>query len=86
MKVLFYGNAQEKALGEKSADFGDVQSVGVLIDQLGERFGGDLKDYLLGENTCLLLVNGSGIATTGGLKTPISADDKIEILPFVQGG
>jgi molybdopterin converting factor small subunit len=57
-----------------------------LIDALGERFGDIFREFLLGEETCVFLVNGSGIVTTGGLNSPLQPGDKIEVLPFVDGG
>jgi len=86
MKVLFYSNAREYTSGEKSFEAEDTPCVRALIDLLGEHFGVKLKKFLLGDNTCFILVNGKGIMTTGGLDTPLHPDDKVEVLPLVGGG
>ena len=86
MKVLFYSNAREYTSGEKSFEAETTSSVKTLIDLLGKQYGEKFKTFLLGNNTCFILVNGKGIMTTGGLETPLHPDDKIEVLPLVGGG
>jgi molybdopterin converting factor small subunit len=86
MTVLFYGSVQEYTLGEKSLEVGGVQCVSALIDLLGERFGEDFKEFLLGDHTCFFLVNGNGIMTTGGLGTQLQSEDTVEVLPLVEAG
>jgi len=87
MTVKFYGSVQKHFSGDKlfHAESADSDLSG-LIDLLGERYGQPSKDFLYGENACLFLVNGSGIMSTGGLKTPLRAGDTVEILPFVDAG
>jgi len=86
MTVVFYGNVQEYTFEQKSLEAEGVACVRTLIDLLGERFGAPFKEFLLGDGTCFFLVNGNGIMTTGGLATPLHADDTVEVLPFVDGG
>ena len=86
MTVLFYGSVKDYTLGEKSFDAHGAQSVHMLIDMLGKRFGDSFSDFLLGDETCFFLVNGNSIIATGGLNTQLSSDDTVEILPFVDGG
>ncbi|MCL2563776.1 MAG: MoaD/ThiS family protein [Oscillospiraceae bacterium] len=86
MTVLFYGNVIDQAGGAQSVQVQDAASVRALIDALGNRFGQDFKAFLLGDETCLLLVNGKGIMATGGLDTQLEDGDKIEIVPFVVAG
>ena len=92
MSVFFLSSVREHAGGDKSyepdygSDAGQIRDLNGLIDALGRRYGEGFKDFMLGEGNCFFLVNGGGIAATGGLNTPLSAGDKVEILPFVQGG
>ena len=86
MTVLFYGNVQEYTSGEKSTEVEDAPNIRALIELLGRHFGAQFKEFLLGDDTCFFLVNGSGIMTTGGLRTPLRRDDTVEVLPFVNGG
>ena len=86
MKISFYSNIRDYTSGEKTFETEDTGCVSSLIDILGERFGEKLKNFLLGENNCFILVNGKGIMTTGGLATTLHPDDKIDVLPFVGGG
>ena len=86
MTVVFYGGVREYTSGEKSFEAEETQCVRTLIDLLAERFGEQFKEFLLGDETCVFLVNGNGVVTTGGLDTLLSPADKVEILPFVDGG
>ena len=90
MTVLFHGDVLDHTMGEKSIAMEGAQgvprSMRALIDMLGARFGEDFREFLLDDETCLFLVNGSGIMTTGGLSTPLASGDTIEVLPFVDGG
>jgi len=76
----------DHAGGESSFQSHGSERVRTLIDELGERFGQNFKAFLLGDETCLILVNGKGIMTTGGLDTELLPDDKVELLPFVEAG
>ena len=86
MTVYFFGSVLEYTGGEKSHDAGDSQDLNVLIEKLGIYYGEAFREYLLAEGTCFFLVNGKGIATTGGLKTRLEGGDKIEILPHIGAG
>jgi len=86
MTVLFYGSVIDHAGGNQSFQFQGCESVRVLINELGRSFGERFKAFLLGDETCLFLVNGRGIITTGGLDTKLEPTDKIEILPFIEAG
>jgi len=86
MKVLFYGNVLEHTKNEKSYDTEDCSNMLELINELGVHYGGSLKDFLSGEETCFFLVNGKGIMMTGGFNTKLLSNDKIEVLPFTEAG
>jgi len=86
MIVLFYGNLLNYTNGEKSFDVIDCSNIRELINKLGEHFGEHLKKYLLGDETCFFLVNGTGLMMTGGLDTKLQPGDKIEVLPFADAG
>jgi len=86
MAVSFFGSVQKYTEGEKSFDAGEAPDIRALISRLGERFGDPFRDFLLGDGTCFFLVNGKSILHTGGLNTPLQPGDKIEVLPFVDGG
>ena len=86
MTVLFHANIQEYTSGEPSYESEGSRNVRGLIDELGERYGIDFRDFLIGDQTCFILVNGNGLMLTGGYDTPLSSGDTVEILPFVTGG
>jgi len=86
MTVWFYGNALDYVNGKQSFEAQNSTSVRELIDELGGRFGEKFKEFLLGEGTCLFLVNGKGLMLTGGLDTRLQHGDQIEVLPFVVAG
>jgi len=87
MKVLFYSNVLEYTNGENfyepSSNCSNIQE---LVRKLEERYGERFRMFLLGEETCFFLVNGSGIMMTGGLNTKLTQGDKIEVLPFTEAG
>ena len=86
MTVHFYANVQEFTQGQKSLEITEAENLHALIEVLGKHFSEDFKTFLLADKTCFFLVNGNGIMSTGGLKTPLRPDDKIEVLPFADGG
>jgi len=86
MTVIFHGSVQEHTSGVELFQVDNAANVRALIFLLGERFGEEFKDYLLGDDTCFFLVNGTGIMTTGGLQTPLHEGDTVEVLPLVGGG
>ena len=86
MTVLFHGSVKDHTSDVKSLEIENIQSVCALIDFLGGQFGGEFKEFLLGDKTCFFLVNGGGIMRTGGLDTPLGSGDTVEVLPFVDGG
>ena len=90
MNVSFCGNVREYTNGEKSYELpeacGDCLSVRDLAGKLGDHFGERFREFLLGGETCFFLINGKGIMMSGGLDTKIHPGDKIDVLPFIQGG
>jgi len=86
MKVLFYSNLLEYTSGEKSYEIEGCARVRELIGAVSDHYGEKLKEFLLRDDTCLLLVNGKGIMMTGGLDTKLSENDTIEILTLAEAG
>ena len=86
MKVIFHGSVREYTGGTKNFEAEAPLNLRTLIAVLGEQFGGQFKDFLLGDNTCFFLVNGTGIMTTGGLNTTLKPVDIVDVLPFVDAG
>ena len=86
MQILFYGNVLEYSKNEKSFYIENCKNIRELINILGDHYGNQLKEFLLGEETCFFLINGKGIIMTGGLDTKLQSDDKIEVLPFAEAG
>jgi len=86
MKVLFHGSVKDHTSGDNALELSGARSLRILIDELGQHFGEEFRQFLLGDETCFFLVNGSGIMTTGGLDTPLNDGDTVEVLPYVDGG
>ena len=84
--VLFYGSVIDHAGGQQSFRLQGSETVRDLIDELGHHFGQKFKAFLLRDETCLLLVNGKGIMTAGGIDTKLEPEDKVEVLPFIDAG
>jgi len=88
MTVNFYGRIKEYTNGE-SVYIPSIKTNSTLreiLDELSSCFGNSFSNFISSNETCLFLVNGKGIAHTGGLDTPVGTGDKIEILPFVEAG
>ncbi|MCL2856269.1 MAG: MoaD/ThiS family protein [Oscillospiraceae bacterium] len=86
MTVLFYGSVIDHAGEQQSFRLQGSETVRDLIDALGHHFGQKFKAFLLGDETCLFLINGKGIMTARGLDTKLEPEDKVEILPFIDAG
>jgi len=86
MTISFHGNALKFTNGDRKLEIEQSANLSELIDALGERYGTLLKEHLLGHETCLILVNGKGTQSTGGLSTVLNGDDNVDILPFVGAG
>jgi len=86
VKVLFHGSVQELTHGEPSHETAEVRDVRGLIDELGESFGAAFREFLVGDQTCFILVNGNGLMMTGGYDTPLHNGDTVDILPFITEG
>jgi len=86
LKIIFYGSVLDYTNSEKSYEAKDSTSIRELIEELGSKYGADFKTFLLGEETCFFIVNGTGIMMTGGLDTKLFPQDKIEALPFAEAG
>jgi len=88
MIVTFYGRITECTNGEKEfiPEPGVFSTLRGLLDELGSRYGEGFESLVNGNDTCLILVNGNGVAYSGGLDSPIGQDDKVDILPFVDAG
>ena len=86
MTVVFYGKVIEYTNGETSYRPEYCPSLRSLIEKLGDCYGDSFKDFLLSSETCIFLINGTGVLSTGGLDSPLKEGDKVEILPFVDAG
>ena len=86
MTVTFYGLITRYTGGEKSYTPEVHSTVRGLLDELGGYYGDDFIAFVLGNETCIILINGKGIMLTGGLDSALQAGDKIDILPFVDAG
>jgi len=87
MEVTFYGNIKKYTNGEKIFSSKTThQTLRELLAELGEFYGESFGQFLKNDDTCLILINGKGVALTGGVDSPLGAEDKVEILPFVVAG
>ena len=87
MTVAFYGKITEYTNGDKSfMPVTDCSTLRVLLDELSSYYGEPFGLFINGNESCLFLVNGTGVALSGGLDTQLSSGDRIEILPFVEAG
>ena len=91
MTVTFYGRITEHTNGEKafSPKIGAMERCNTLrelLDELCSRYGESFRAFINGNETCLILLNGNGVAFSGGLDSPLKQGDKVDILPFVDAG
>ena len=85
MTVQFYLSVQEHTKCQE-IELEQAETMRVLIDKLGERFGEDFRQYLLADETCFFLINGKSLLSIGGMNAPLQPNDKIQILPVVEAG
>ncbi|MCL2425477.1 MAG: MoaD/ThiS family protein [Oscillospiraceae bacterium] len=87
MEVTFYGSIKKHTNGDKIFSPKTThQTLRELLGELGEFYGEDFSCFLQSDETCLILINGKGIALSGGIDSILRAGDKVEILPFVEAG
>jgi len=86
MKVLFFGSVQKYTSDEESFEADGVTTIRMLLHLLRERYGEGFYKFLMGDKTCVILVNGNSIVSTGGWDTPLLSSDTVDVLPFVDGG
>ena len=86
MTVTFYGSITKYTDGDKSYTPKTHPTLRGLLEELGVNYGEVFKSFLLGSETCIILINGKGIMLSGGLDSPLESGDKIDILPFVDAG
>jgi len=86
MIVTFYSSITKYTGGDKSFTPKTHPTLRGLLEELGENYGESFKAFLLGSETCIILINGKGIMLSGGLDSPLEPGDKIDILPFVDAG
>ena len=93
MTVTFYGRITEYTGGDKTytpvpggAALEGSTTLRALLDELCSHYGERFESLINGSETCLILLNGNGVALTGGPDSPIGPEDRVDILPFVDAG
>jgi len=87
MIVTFHGKITEYTNGDKTfMPVTDCSTLRALLEELSGYYGESFRLFVNGNESCLFLVNGRGIALSGGLDSPLAPGDKIDILPFVEAG
>jgi len=85
MTVTFFGSVLERTNGETAYEAEHCASLKELCDVLVSRYGEPFNE-LFQSGDCFFLVNGMGVLKTGGFKTVLNPDDRIDVLPFVDAG
>ena len=87
MTVAFHGIVTQHTNSDKTfTPTMTCSTLRVLLDELSSYYGESFGTFVYGNETCLFLVNGRGIALSGGLDSPLVPGDKVDILPFVEAG
>jgi len=86
MLVTFYSSITKYTNGDKSYIPKNHPTLRGVLEELGDYYGEGFESFINGNETCLFLINGSGIKLSGGLDSPLIQGDKIDILPFVDSG
>ena len=88
MIVSFYSIVKEYTNGESTytPQLKANLTLRDMLDELCSNYGQRFKSFIHGNDTCLILINGNGIALTGGLDSPLKQGDKVDILPFIEAG
>ncbi|MDR2571459.1 MAG: MoaD/ThiS family protein [Oscillospiraceae bacterium] len=83
---MFYGNVIKYTKGEINFIPKIHRTLRDLLDELCEYYGEFFRNFINGDETCVILINGMGTAFSGGLDSPLRPGDKIEVLPFAEAG
>ena len=86
MLVTFYSNITKHTNGDRSFTPKIHPTLRGVLEELGDFYGEGFTSFINGNETCIFLINGKGIKLSGGLDSPLSQGDKVEILPFVDAG
>ena len=90
MHIKYFATFRELT-GEKSYELDDrVSDIGGLLEVLSVRYGIAFRNAVFDQEALsplmILLVNGRNVRLTGGLTTPVAAQDEISVFPMVAGG
>lgn len=89
VKIILFGNLA-RVVGEKTV-YADAQTLEDAINEIAARCGKEFKNRILDENGKLrrfinIYINGKDIRFLNHLKTTLSDNDEISIIPAIGGG
>ena len=90
MHIKYFATFRELT-GEKSYELDDrVSDIGGLLEVLSVRYGIAFRNAVFDQGglspVLILLVNGRNVRLTGGLATPLPAQNEVSVFPMVAGG
>ncbi len=90
MRIKYFATFRELTQ-EKSYQLDDqLSDVASLLEVLSVRYGTDFRNAVFDQGALspvlILLVNGRNVRLTGGLATPLAAQDEVSVFPMVAGG
>ena len=90
MRIKYFATFRELTR-ENSYQLDDhLPDVASLLEVLSVRYGAAFRDAVFDQGAMspvmILLVNGRNVRLTGGLATPLAAQDEVSVFPMVAGG
>lgn len=90
VKVRLFGDVQESVGSKHTFEVDEGATILTVTNKIqrkaGLTRGGYIGEFKVGGQEIAIMVNGKNIALLDGVKTKVSEDDDIVIMPFVVGG
>lgn len=90
MTVKFFATFRQLTGEESRRVDSSPATAGELLRALSGRYGPAFEAAVFDDGrlseTVIILVNGRNLHFTGGLDTPLGADDEVSVFPMVAGG
>ena len=90
VKVRLFGDVSESVGSKHAVKMDEDASILNLTNKIqreaGLTRGGYIGEYKVGGQEIAIMINGKNIALLDGVKTKLSENDDVVIMPFVVGG
>lgn len=90
IRVRLFGDVSETVGSKHTVEMDDEASILSLTNKIQKKAGltrgGYIGEFKVGGQEIAIMINGKNIALLDGVKTKLSENDDVVIMPFVVGG